>query len=80
MSESIFRSLPYMLSSTVASESLQLTGGERATGAIYTVLAATMLAYAMLTSGGERKALRRSAPLIVWLAVFVTFYISPYLR
>jgi PAS domain S-box-containing protein len=56
--------------STVAFESLQLTGGERATGAIYTVLAATMLAYAMLTSGGERKALRRSAPLIVWLAVF----------
>ena len=56
--------------STVASESLQLTGGERATGAVYTVLAATMLAYAMLTSGGERKALRRSAPLIVWLAVF----------
>ena len=56
--------------STVASESLQLTGGERATGAIYTVLAATMLAYAMLTSGGERTALRRSAPLIVWLAVF----------
>jgi hypothetical protein len=56
--------------STVASESLQLTGGERATGAIYTVLAATMLAYAMLASGGERKVLRRSAPLIVWLAVF----------
>ena len=56
--------------STVASESLQLTGGERATGAICTVLAATMLAYAMLASGGERKALRRSAPLIVWLAVF----------
>src|ERR1700681_2204042 len=56
--------------STVASESLQLTGGERATGAIYTVLAATMLAYAMLTSGSERKALRRSAPLIVWIAVF----------
>ncbi|HEX4524341.1 MAG TPA: PAS domain S-box protein [Casimicrobiaceae bacterium] len=56
--------------STVASESLQLTGGERTTGAIYTVLAATMLGYAMLASGGERKALRRSAPLIVWLAVF----------
>ena len=56
--------------STVASESLQLTGGERATGAIYTVLAATLLAYAMLASGGERKALRRSAPLIIWLAVF----------
>jgi hypothetical protein len=56
--------------STVASESLQLTGGERATGAVYTVLAAAMLAYAMLASGGERKALRRSAPLIVWLAVF----------
>lgn len=56
--------------STVASESLQLTGGERATGAVYTVLAGTLLAYAMLSSGGERAALRRSAPLIVWLAVF----------
>ena len=56
--------------STVASESLQLTGGERATGSVYTVLAGTLLAYAMLASGGERAALRRSAPLIVWLAVF----------
>ncbi len=56
--------------STVASESLQLTGGERVTGAIFTVLAATVLAYAMLASGGEKAALRRSAPLIVWLAVF----------
>jgi PAS domain S-box-containing protein len=55
--------------STVASESLELTGGERATGAIYAVLAATLLAYAMLASGVERAALRRSAPLIVWLAV-----------
>ena len=56
--------------STVASESLQLTGGERTTGAIYTVLAATMLAYSMLSTGVERVALRRSAPVIVWLAVF----------
>ncbi|HEY7945051.1 MAG TPA: PAS domain S-box protein [Casimicrobiaceae bacterium] len=56
--------------STVASESLQLTGGEAATASIYTVLAGTLLAYAMLSSGGERAALRRSAPLIVWLAVF----------
>ncbi len=55
--------------STVAAESLQLTGGERTTGAISTVLAGTLLAYAMLASGGERAALRRSAPLIVWLAV-----------
>ena len=56
--------------STVASESLQLTGGERATALIYTLLTGTLLAYAMLASGGERAALRRSAPLIVWLAVF----------
>ncbi|MGH8799696.1 MAG: PAS domain S-box protein, partial [Casimicrobiaceae bacterium] len=56
--------------STVASESLQLTGGEGATALIYSVLAGTLLAYAMLSSGGERAALRRSAPLIVWLAVF----------
>jgi len=49
---------------------LQLTGGERTTGAIYTVLAGTLLAYAMLASGVETAALRRSAPLIVWLAVF----------
>lgn len=55
--------------STVASESLQLTGGERITGVIYTVLAATVLAYAMMGSGGEKAALRRSAPFIVWLAV-----------
>lgn len=56
--------------STLASESLQLTGGERTTASLYTVLAGTLLAYVMLASGGERVALRRSAPLIVWLAVF----------
>ncbi|MEP6996538.1 MAG: PAS domain S-box protein [Betaproteobacteria bacterium] len=56
--------------STVASESLQLTGGERVTGAIYAVLAGMLLAHAMRASSVERPALRRSAPLIVWLAVF----------
>ncbi|HEY2863076.1 MAG TPA: PAS domain S-box protein [Casimicrobiaceae bacterium] len=56
--------------STVASQSLQLTGGERTSGAIFTVLAGTLLVYSMLASGVERAALRRSAPVIVWLAVF----------
>ena len=56
--------------SAIASESLQLTGGERTTALIDAILAATLLAGAMLASGGEKAALRRSAPLIVLLAVF----------
>ncbi|HTP46443.1 MAG TPA: PAS domain S-box protein [Casimicrobiaceae bacterium] len=56
---------------TGASELLQLTSSERTSALLFIVLAATMLAYALLGDEEERSAVRRTAPLIVWLAAFV---------
>jgi two-component system sensor histidine kinase UhpB len=55
---------------TGASELLQLTSSERTSAVLFIVLAATMLAYALLGDEEERSAVRRTAPLIVWLAAF----------
>ncbi|HKE39002.1 MAG TPA: PAS domain S-box protein [Casimicrobiaceae bacterium] len=56
--------------SSVTLELLQFTGSERTNALLFIVLAGAVLLYALLGNEQERLALRRTAPLIVWLAAF----------
>jgi len=56
----------------VGSEWLLMTGGERVNSLMFIALTAVLLIDRILGSANEQQALRRSAPVIVWLAVFVS--------
>jgi hypothetical protein len=56
----------------VGSEWLLMTGGERVNSLMFIALTAVLLIDRLLGSANEQQALRRSAPVIVWLAVFVS--------
>ncbi|TMH33727.1 MAG: PAS domain S-box protein [Betaproteobacteria bacterium] len=56
--------------SSVTLEVLQFTSGERTNALLFIVLAGSVLFYAVLGNEVERQALRRTAPLIVWLSAF----------
>ncbi len=56
----------------VGSEWLLMTGGERVNSLMFIALAGALLMERLLGSENEQQALRRSAPFIVWLAVFVS--------
>jgi two-component system sensor histidine kinase UhpB len=56
----------------VGSEWLLMTGGERVNSLLFIALTAALLIDRLLASENEQQALRRSAPVIVWLAVFVS--------
>jgi two-component system, NarL family, sensor histidine kinase UhpB len=56
----------------VGSEWLLMTGGERVNSLLFIALTGALLIDRLLASENEQQALRRSAPVIVWLAVFVS--------
>jgi two-component system sensor histidine kinase UhpB len=56
----------------VGSEWLLMTGGERVNSLLFIALTSALLVDRVLGSENEQQALRRSAPFIVWLAVFVS--------
>ena len=56
----------------VGSEWLLMTGGERVNSLLFIALTLALLIDRLLGSENEQQALRRSAPVIVWLAVFVS--------
>lgn len=56
----------------IGSEWLLMTGGERVNSLLFITLAAALLIERLLGSENEQQALRQSAPVIVWLAVFVS--------
>jgi PAS domain S-box-containing protein len=56
--------------SPMALELLQLTGSERTNALLFVALSGAVLLYALLGNERERLALRRTAPLIVWVAGF----------
>ncbi len=58
--------------SALGSEWLLMTGGERVNSVLFITLAAALLIERLLGSENEQQALRQSAPVIVWLAVFVS--------
>ncbi len=57
-------------SSPAVSEWMTRGGGENVNALLFIVMASTLLAYGLLGSKDEKQALRRSTPVIVWLAVF----------
>jgi two-component system, NarL family, sensor histidine kinase UhpB len=56
----------------VGSEWLLMTGGERVNSLLFITLTGALLIDRLLGSENEQQALRRSAPVIVWLSVFVS--------
>ena len=56
----------------VGSEWLLMTGGERVNSLLFIAITAVLLVDRLLASENEQQVLRRSAPVIVWLAVFVS--------
>lgn len=56
----------------VGSEWLLMTGGERVNSLMFIGLAGALLIERLLGGADEQKTLRRSAPFIVWLAVFIS--------
>jgi len=56
----------------IGSEWLLMTGGERVNSILFIALTGALLIDRILGSENEQQALRRSAPFIVWLAVFVS--------
>jgi two-component system sensor histidine kinase UhpB len=56
----------------VGSEWLLMTGGERVNSLLFIALTGALLIDQLLASKNEQQVLRRSAPVIVWLAVFVS--------
>ena len=56
----------------VGSEWLLMTGGERVNSLLFIALTGALLIDRLLASENEQQVLRRSAPVIVWLAVFVS--------
>jgi two-component system sensor histidine kinase UhpB len=56
----------------IGSEWLLMTGGERVNSLLFMALTGALLVDRVLGSEIEQQALRRSAPFIVWLAVFVS--------
>ncbi len=56
----------------IGSEWLLMTGGERVNSLLFIAITAALLVDRILGSENEQQALRRSAPFIVWLAVFVS--------
>src|SRR6202795_867209 len=54
----------------IGSEWLLMTGGERVNSLLFIAVTAALLLDRLLASKNEQQMLRRSAPVIVWLAVF----------
>jgi two-component system sensor histidine kinase UhpB len=56
----------------IGSEWLLMTGGERVNSLLFIALTGALLLDRLLAGENEQQVLRRSAPVIVWLAVFVS--------
>ena len=56
----------------IGSEWLLMTGGERVNSLLFIALTGVLLVDRLLAGENEQQVLRRSAPVIVWLAVFVS--------
>jgi two-component system, NarL family, sensor histidine kinase UhpB len=56
----------------IGSEWLLMTGGERVNSLLFIALTGALLVDRLMAGENEQQVLRRSAPVIVWLAVFVS--------
>ena len=61
-----------LTAAAIGSEWLLMTGGERVNSLLFIALTSALLIDRLLGSENEQQVLRRAAPVIVWLAVFVS--------
>lgn len=61
-----------LTAAAIGSEWLLMTGGERVNSLLFIAITSALLIDRLLASENEQEVLRRSAPVIVWLAVFVS--------